>query len=120
MNTPSTNSSPGSSGTSNVIERDGHRYTIRPEKLHVLAEDAPIPDGMSSEKGAISEVVYLGAVTRYVVALDRDGTLTALRQNLEASATEALAERGRRVIVAWRPEHLSAVDAGTEREQETS
>ena len=23
-------------GTSNVIDRDGHRYTIRPEKLHVL------------------------------------------------------------------------------------
>ncbi len=107
-------------GTSNVIVRDGLRYTIRPEKLHVLSEEAPVPDGMSSEKGAISEVVYLGAVTRYVVALDRDGTLTALRQNLETSATEALAERGRRVTVAWRPEHLSAVDADTEREQEIS
>jgi putative spermidine/putrescine transport system ATP-binding protein len=107
-------------GTSNVVERDGQRYTIRPEKLHVLAEDAAVPDGMSSEKGAIGEVVYLGAVTRYVIALDRGGTLTALRQNLETSATQALAERGRRVIVAWRGEHLSTVHAGPEREQETS
>jgi putative spermidine/putrescine transport system ATP-binding protein len=107
-------------GTSNVIERDGTRYTIRPEKLHVLDADAPLGDGLSSEKGAISEVVYLGAVTRYLIALDRGGTLTALRQNLETSATEALAERGRRVIVAWRREHLSAVDAGPEREQERS
>ena len=107
-------------GTSNVIDRDGHRYTIRPEKLHVLSEDAPVPEDMSGEKGAISEVVYLGAVTRYVVALDRGGTLTALRQNLETSATEALAERGRRVIVAWRQEHLAAVQARTDTEQETS
>ena len=55
-------------------------------------------------------------MNRPAVFLDRDGTLTALRQNLETSATEALAERGRRVTVAWRPEHLSAVDADTERE----
>jgi len=110
-------------GTSNVIERGGRRFTIRPEKLHVLAEDAPVPAGMDSERGAIGEVVYLGAVTRYVVALESGGALTALRQNLETSAMEALAERGRQVRVAWRPEHLAAVDAGaagSETEQETS
>jgi putative spermidine/putrescine transport system ATP-binding protein len=103
-------------GTSNVVTRDQHRYTIRPEKLHVLDEHAPAPEGMDSDAGVISEVVYLGAVTRYVVELDRGESLTALRQNLETSATQALAERGRRVRVAWRPEHLAAVDSGTETE----
>jgi putative spermidine/putrescine transport system ATP-binding protein len=107
-------------GTSNVIERGGRRCTIRPEKLHVLGAGAAVPDGMDSEQGEISEVVYLGAVTRYVVALAGGGTLTALRQNLETSATEALAERGRKVRVAWRPEHMAAVDTGTETQEETS
>jgi putative spermidine/putrescine transport system ATP-binding protein len=107
-------------GTSNVLERDGQRYTIRPEKLHVLRQDEPVPDGMDSATGAINEVVYLGAVTRYVVALERGDTLTALRQNLETTADQALADRGRRVKVAWRPEHLAAVDSSTEEEQEES
>ena len=32
-------------GVSNVIERDGRRYTVRPEKIHVLADGATPPDG---------------------------------------------------------------------------
>jgi putative spermidine/putrescine transport system ATP-binding protein len=103
-------------GTSNVIERDGRRYTIRPEKLHVLPGDAPAPDGMEAEAGAVREVVYLGAVTRYVVELDSGATLTAVRQNLETSASEALAERGRRVRLAWRPQHVAVVDSSNQEE----
>jgi putative spermidine/putrescine transport system ATP-binding protein len=91
-------------GTSNVLQRDGHRFTVRPEKLHILEGREP-PDGMRSAAGAIREVVYLGSVTRYVVDLDDGQTLVALRQNLETSASEALAARGRRVRLAWAPEH---------------
>ena len=60
-------------GTSNVIERDGTRYTIRPEKIAVVGDDDPVPEGAIAETGTVSEVVYLGAVTRYIVDLD-DGT----------------------------------------------
>jgi putative spermidine/putrescine transport system ATP-binding protein len=70
-------------GTSNIVERDGRRCTVRPEKVRLLAEDAPMPDGRLTETGTVREVVYLGSVTRYVVALDRGGTLVALRQNDE-------------------------------------
>jgi putative spermidine/putrescine transport system ATP-binding protein len=104
-------------GTSNVIERDGRRSTIRPEKLHVLAEGAPVPEGMQAEAGSVREVVYLGAVTRYVVELDRGAMLTAVRQNLEVSASDALAQRGRRVQLAWRPRHAAAVDSSNEEEE---
>jgi putative spermidine/putrescine transport system ATP-binding protein len=97
-------------GTSNVVERDGTRSTIRPEKLHVLADADAVPSGMDSARGAIREVVYLGAVTRYVVELEDGSTLTALRQNLDTSARDAFAERGKRVVLAWRPQHLAAVD----------
>jgi putative spermidine/putrescine transport system ATP-binding protein len=105
-------------GTSNTIERDGRRYTIRPEKLRLLAADEAAPPGLEAHPGVVREVVYLGAVTRYVVELDGGETLTAVRQNLETSATEALSERGRRLQLAWRPEQLVAISSGSQEHQE--
>jgi putative spermidine/putrescine transport system ATP-binding protein len=96
-------------GVSNVHERDGKRVAIRPEKISMLDEGEP------GEPGTIRDVVYVGAVTRYVVALDAGGTLTVLRQNLERSSTETLAERGRRVALAWRPENAFTIET-TEKE----
>ena len=87
-------------GVSNVLERNGRRFTIRPEKIHVLDEDEP-----GRERGRIRDVVYVGMVTRYVVELDSGGELTVVRQNLETTSTEALEARGRRVTLDWRPEH---------------
>src|SRR5947199_6940765 len=56
-------------GTSNVVERDGHRFTIRPEKIHIAPESSAPRDGFDSETGRIREVVYLGMVTRFLVDL---------------------------------------------------
>jgi putative spermidine/putrescine transport system ATP-binding protein len=105
-------------GTSNVIERDGARFTVRPEKIHLLTDGADVPSGMQSAAGAVREVVYLGSVTRYVVDLDEGQTLVALRQNLDTSAGEALAERGRRVRLAWAPQHANEVAANEEEESQ--
>jgi putative spermidine/putrescine transport system ATP-binding protein len=99
-------------GTSNVLEREGSRFAIRPEKISMHEGDDA--DG---EPGTVREVVYVGAVTRYVVELDGGGTLTVLRQNLERSSAETLEERGRRVRLSWRPEHAFAIE-GSEREEE--
>jgi putative spermidine/putrescine transport system ATP-binding protein len=104
-------------GTSNVVERDGRRYTVRPEKVQLLAEDEPALDGRISETGAVREVVYLGAVTRYVVALDRGGTLVAMRQNDESDEQAVPEERGRRVRLAWGPQHMTAVDGTADPQQ---
>jgi putative spermidine/putrescine transport system ATP-binding protein len=102
---PDTEFVAGFIGVSNLIDRDGHRMTVRPEKIHLLLDDGePVPTGAHVEDGRIDEVVYLGMVTRYVVALDGGGRLIAVRQNLETAAAEALDARGRRVRVAWRPE----------------
>jgi putative spermidine/putrescine transport system ATP-binding protein len=102
-------------GTSNVIERDGRRFTVRPEKIRMLDADEAAPDGgLESATGTVREVAYLGPVTRYIVDLDEGRTLVALRQNLDISAGEALEERGRRVRLAWHPEHAFAVDAAQE------
>ncbi len=96
---PQTEFVAGFIGVSNVLERGGRRFTIRPEKIRLTDETG---DG---EAGTIKEVVYAGMVTRYVVDLDAGGELVVVRQNLEASSREALAEQGKRVRLAWRPEH---------------
>jgi putative spermidine/putrescine transport system ATP-binding protein len=103
---PATEFVAGFVGTSNVLERNGRRFTVRPEKIR-LSDDG---DGSSGETGQIRDVVYLGAVTRYVVDLDAGGELVALRQNLEDSSEEALRSRGKRVRLDWRPEHTYMIE----------
>jgi putative spermidine/putrescine transport system ATP-binding protein len=83
-------------GTSNVIERDGRRFTVRPEKVRIVDDEEP------GEPGVVREVVYLGSVTRYVVELDGGETVVALRQNSELADTgPAHPARGERVRLAW-------------------
>ena len=107
---PATEFVAGFVGVSNMLEREGARFTVRPEKIHVRTEDDPSGDGVESETGTIRDVVYVGMVTRYVVELDRGGELMVVRQNLETSSQEALEERGRRVRLEWRPEHTYRIE----------
>ena len=95
-------------GTSNVIERDGRRYTVRPEKIRMLDDGEQDANAVG---GVVREVAYLGAVTRYEVELDSGEKLVVVRQNLDTSAEQALREGGRRVRLVWRPEDQSALDA---------
>jgi putative spermidine/putrescine transport system ATP-binding protein len=103
-------------GVSNVVERDGRRFTIRPEKVRLLSE-GETADGLRVEAGTVEDVAYVGMVTRYLVALDAGGKLQVVRQNLETSSQEAQELRGRRVRVAWREEQTSAIDEGQSREE---
>jgi putative spermidine/putrescine transport system ATP-binding protein len=89
-------------GFSNVLHRGGREITVRPEKIRLLGASEQAPAGAHTEPGRIEEVTYLGMVTRYVVELEAGGRLTAVRQNLETAAAEALAARGQPVLVAWR------------------
>jgi putative spermidine/putrescine transport system ATP-binding protein len=109
-------------GTSNVLERDGRRYLIRPERIRMLeTAQQPSAAGLGGVDGVVQEVAYLGSVTRYVVESDGGQTLTVVRQNLETSAGEALAARGRRVRLAWREQDASPLGCGDgASEQDTS
>jgi putative spermidine/putrescine transport system ATP-binding protein len=95
-------------GVSNVIEREGERLTIRPEKIELL-DDAAAVDGLRTEQGRVVAVSYAGMVTKITVALDAGGTLQLVRQNVESAASGALPEQGSEVLVGWRPEHAAAV-----------
>jgi putative spermidine/putrescine transport system ATP-binding protein len=94
-------------GTSNVIERGGRRYLVRPERIRVLATGE---DDRAAVTGVVAEVSYLGSVTRYSVLLDDGTTLIVLRQNLDTTAADALAERGRRVRLGWREQDASPLE----------
>ena len=95
-------------GVSNVIERDGEKLTIRPEKIELLDAASPT-DGLRTERGRVVAVSYAGMVTRYTVGLEEGGTLQLVRQNVESASSGALPEQGSEVLVGWRPEHAAAV-----------
>ncbi|HLW94708.1 MAG TPA: ABC transporter ATP-binding protein [Solirubrobacteraceae bacterium] len=97
-------------GSSNVLERGARRFTIRPEKIRILADGELPAAGAHHERGRIEDVIYLGAVTRYVVALEAGGTVTVVKQNFETAA-DAERERGRDVVVTWRDDQIYEIGA---------
>ncbi len=102
-------------GVSNVIERDGERLTIRPEKIELLDPSAPAV-GLHSERGRVVEVAYAGMVTRYTVSLEQGGNLQLVRQNVGGASTDAPGQ-GTEVLVGWRPEHAAAVRSKSTKEE---
>jgi putative spermidine/putrescine transport system ATP-binding protein len=87
-------------GVSNVLERGGRRFTIRPEKVRIL-DGAGSRNGLHTEPGVVRDVAYAGMVTRYLVDLEGGGELHVVKQNLEETSAQALEQRGRRVTVGW-------------------
>jgi putative spermidine/putrescine transport system ATP-binding protein len=106
---PSTHFVAGFVGVSNVLSGkpaeaivgSAHPFTIRPEKIRMTDPDEPVDDGMSTVTGHVREVVYLGASTRYIVALDPGGELVVTQQNLATSSMEALHVQGKAVRLVW-------------------
>jgi putative spermidine/putrescine transport system ATP-binding protein len=103
-------------GVSNVLERDGRRFTVRPEKIRLLGESEQPAAGWISEHGRIREVVYVGMVTRYVVDLENGGVLSVVTQNLETTSADVVEARDRPVRLEWRPEHTYEISTGGETE----
>ena len=101
-------------GTSNLLRRDGLLYTVRPEKVRLLADGESDPAAVA---GTVREVAYLGSVTRYDVQSDAGETIVVVRQNLETSAADALAQRGKRVRVAWKPGDASVLHTNQQEAQ---
>jgi putative spermidine/putrescine transport system ATP-binding protein len=86
-------------GTSNLLQRDGRTFTVRPEKIRLTRED-----GGEGERGTITAAVYLGPVTKFIVSLDGGGELTVVQQNLETSSEDVHEMEGKRVRLRWSPD----------------
>jgi putative spermidine/putrescine transport system ATP-binding protein len=116
---PATGFVAGFVGVSNVlagevakaISGDDHAFTVRPEKIAMVDPDATPGRDRCTATGHVREVVYLGAVTRYIVELDLGGTLVVMAQNLETSSMQALRVRGRAVGLEWDRRNNRLVDA---------
>ena len=97
---PATEFVAGFVGVSNILERDGRKITIRPEKIRILDATA------EGEPGTIRDAVYVGMVTRYTVELDAGGVLQVVEQNLETSFSEVSSVKGHRVRLLWSPQSV--------------
>ena len=106
---PATGFVAGFVGVSNVMEGvaaqqiagDDQAFTIRPEKISLREPDIQVGSDECSASGHVREVVYLGAITRYIVQLDVGGELVVMQQNLTTSSMEALQVRGKAVRLVW-------------------
>jgi putative spermidine/putrescine transport system ATP-binding protein len=106
---PSTGFVAGFVGTSNVLDGEAalavtgsaDAFTIRPEKIHMTDLEHAVGPEECSATGHVLDVVYLGALTKYIVSLDRGGSLVVFQQNLTTSSMEALQVQGRTVRLIW-------------------
>jgi putative spermidine/putrescine transport system ATP-binding protein len=105
---PQTDFVAGFIGISNLIERDGRRMTVRPEKIRLLGDGEEPPAGAHVETGVISDIVYVGVITRYVIDLDAGGQLVVARQNEKAPATTH-GVGGTPARLAWLPDQASTI-----------
>jgi putative spermidine/putrescine transport system ATP-binding protein len=115
---PATGFVAGFVGVSNVLEGpvarsitgDPHAFTIRPEKIALRDLNDPVEPEDCTATGHVRKVVYLGAITRYVVELDGGGELVVMEQNLSTSSMEALQVRDKAVRLVWRRSNNRPVD----------
>jgi putative spermidine/putrescine transport system ATP-binding protein len=117
---PATGFVAGFVGTSNVLSGDAalavtgsaDAFTVRPEKIKMAEAGAATESQQLSAPGHVRDVVYLGALTRYVVQLDGGGELVVVEQNLSTSSMQALQVKGRAVTLIWDREHNRPVAQG--------
>jgi putative spermidine/putrescine transport system ATP-binding protein len=87
---PATEFVAGFVGTSNILERDGRRFSVRPERIELNGR---------GEAATVADIVFVGAFTRILVDTDAGERLTVVRAN-DGSRVEP----GTRVHVGWRDE----------------
>ncbi len=97
---PATEFVAGFVGVSNLLERDGARFTIRPEKIQLVDPAAARQRPAHRARPHRRDVAYAGMVTRYTVALDAGGELQVVRQNLEGTSADAPPSRAGRSLWA--------------------
>ena len=83
-------------------------FSIRPEKIRIVARDTPVPPGYHAVDGRIASVLYLGANTRYAVELDGGGELTVIDQNRDEAGADST-RQGEAVRLIWQRAHNRAI-----------
>jgi spermidine/putrescine transport system ATP-binding protein len=84
---PATEFVAGFVGTSNILERNGRRVSVRPERIRLNG---------SGVAATVSDVIFVGSFTRILVDTEAGDRLTVVRQNDGSSI-----EPGTHVHVQW-------------------
>jgi ABC-type Fe3+/spermidine/putrescine transport system ATPase subunit len=101
-------------GAGNFFARgDGGRFIVRPERLHL---SAPKPGGVPIQAmpDVITNRVYQGITTQWLVRTDAGADLTVTEQNDHTSQAASL-HAGDRAWIAWRPEDAVAIRPSSSR-----
>lgn len=101
---PATEFVAGFVGTSNILARDGKRFSVRPERIELNGNGHP---------GVVADVVFVGAFRRIFVDIDGGDRVTVVRAN-DGSTIEP----GTRVHVHWRDEDAYEIQSPDNHEQE--
>ena len=80
---------------------------VRPEKISIAADGAPVPDGHNSITGRVVMSTYIGVSHQFKVEAAGGTELTVYVQNLGAQRSPG---QGEQVLLWWKPEHTFAVE----------
>ncbi len=88
-------------------------FTVRPEKIRLYREADVPAEAACRLTGEVSDLVYHGVSTQYVVLTDQGAQIVVFVQNRHDA--EDVAEEGERVVCEWMPRHnvVLADAAGT-------
>jgi putative spermidine/putrescine transport system ATP-binding protein len=86
-------------------------FSIRPEKIRMQPPESAVPDDCMSALGRVDSLLYLGASTRYHVALDGGGELTVIEQNRDAPEAGEAPGHGRPVRLVWPRRQVQPIGA---------
>lgn len=100
-------------GLSNLIpaelSADGVQSSVRPERVRLLTADTAASAGTVSLLGTVSETVYTGPTTRFLVDTESGVRVIAERANDHHPSAESAFARGDRVRVEWTTDHASQI-----------
>lgn len=86
-------------------------FSIRPEKIHLVAPDEKVESDMYCADGKVRDVIYLGLYTRYLVELENGGDLVVVEQNLKTTSMDVMKIKNQKVRLLWKKEHARYVGA---------
>ena len=84
---------------------------MRPEKITLVPEGEPVPDGSNVLRGKVVVAAFLGVSIQYVIQTPAGEELNVFTQNTQGSEPDSLGV-GRDVQLAWSPEHTFVVARG--------
>jgi putative spermidine/putrescine transport system ATP-binding protein len=101
---PATEFVAGFVGTSNILERSGRRFSVRPERIELNGH---------GESATVADVVFVGAFTRILVDTEGGERLTIVKQNDVSGLVP-----GARVHVSWLDADAYEINPPEQLEQE--